>query len=110
VSHSESLANLLIHIGSNFTGYSECALISLKVLPDFDSTMRRFESSRPSQAFVRFPWLPKRREDRPEIRAFRVLVSVSVLLVQRSQGEIAESLRPCTGIFPFCGDCRQRPV
>jgi hypothetical protein len=26
---------------------------------DFDSTMRRFESSRPSQAFLRFPRLPE---------------------------------------------------
>ena len=47
--HSEWKANLLIHLGSDSTGYSECALISLEVLPDFDSTIRRFESSRPSQ-------------------------------------------------------------
>jgi hypothetical protein len=33
--------------------------------------MRRFESSRPSQAFVRFARLPRRRENRPEIPAFR---------------------------------------
>ena len=46
--HSESSANLLIHIGPNCMDYSECVLISLKVLPDFDSTTRRFESSRPS--------------------------------------------------------------
>jgi hypothetical protein len=47
--HSESPANLLIHIRSYSASYSECVLISLKVLSDFDSTMRRFESSRPSQ-------------------------------------------------------------
>src|ERR1700686_508416 len=47
--HSESSANPLIHLGPNSSDYSECGLISLKVLPDFDSTIRRFESSRPSQ-------------------------------------------------------------
>jgi hypothetical protein len=41
--YSECPANLLIHLGSNSLEYSESALISLKVLPDFDSTMRRFE-------------------------------------------------------------------
>ncbi len=46
---SESVANLLSDIELNFRYFSERALISLKVLPDFDSTIRRFESSRPSQ-------------------------------------------------------------
>ena len=35
--HSELSANLLIYIELNSTDFSECALISLKVLPDFDS-------------------------------------------------------------------------
>jgi hypothetical protein len=48
--HSESTPNLLGHLGSDSILFSERALISLKVQPDFDSTMRRFESSRPSQA------------------------------------------------------------
>src|SRR3981081_2931345 len=47
--HSESSANLLSDIDVNFCNFSECALISLKPLPDFDSTIRRFEPSRPSQ-------------------------------------------------------------
>jgi hypothetical protein len=51
--HSETRPNLLTGIGLNFANFSECALISLKVLPDFDSTMRRFESSRPSHIGVR---------------------------------------------------------
>jgi hypothetical protein len=41
----------------------------------FQSGMCKFESFQVSQAFVRFPWLPKPREDRPEIRAFRVSFS-----------------------------------
>ena len=48
--HSECVADLLIYIRANSTLFSECALISLKVLPDFDSSIRRFECSRPSQA------------------------------------------------------------
>jgi hypothetical protein len=40
----------LTGIGLNFADFSECALISLKAQPDFDSTMRRFESSRPELA------------------------------------------------------------
>ena len=52
--HSESSANLLMHIGPNCADYSECVLISLKVLPDFDSTIRRFESSRPSHGILKF--------------------------------------------------------
>jgi hypothetical protein len=47
--HSESRANLLIHLDADSAIFSECALILLKLLPDFDSTIRRFESSRPSQ-------------------------------------------------------------
>ena len=50
--HSESAANLLIPLGPNSALFSEYALISLKVLADFDSTMRRFESSRPSHPFL----------------------------------------------------------
>jgi hypothetical protein len=116
--HSESSANLLIHIGSNSAGYSEYALISLKVLPDFDSTMRRFESSRPSQAVVRSAWLPKRLENRPEIRAFRVFDSVSVPSVQRSQDGNRRKSPALCGNIPvlqrlsaetgFDHDCRPR--
>ena len=47
--YSELAANLLIDNGSNFAIFSECALISKEKWSDFDSVMRRFESSRPSQ-------------------------------------------------------------
>jgi hypothetical protein len=49
--HSETAANLLIYMNPNLVHYSEWPLILLRVPPDFDSPMRRFESSRPSQAF-----------------------------------------------------------
>jgi hypothetical protein len=48
----------LICLGANYPQNSEYALISLEILPDFDSTMRRFESSRPSQAVWRLEILP----------------------------------------------------
>jgi hypothetical protein len=44
--------NLLTDNGSNFAFFSECALILLAKWSDFDSAIRRFESSRPSQRFV----------------------------------------------------------
>jgi hypothetical protein len=47
--YSESAANLLVDNGSNFAIFSECALISKEKLSDFDSVVRRFEFSRPSQ-------------------------------------------------------------
>src|ERR1039457_1054309 len=47
--HSESTANLLMRNGANFDIFSECALILLANWSDFDSVMRRFDSSRPSQ-------------------------------------------------------------
>jgi hypothetical protein len=47
--YSESAADLLVDNGSNFAIFSECALISKEKLSDFDSVIRRFESSRPSQ-------------------------------------------------------------
>jgi hypothetical protein len=84
--HSESPANLLIHVRSYSASYSECALISLKVLPDFDSTIRRFESSRPSQAFRQLARHPGKREIGPEIPAFRGLVSVSRLPIPQFWG------------------------
>ncbi len=47
---SEIRANLLIDIASKFVGFSEFALKSLPDQLDFDSAIRRFESSRPSSA------------------------------------------------------------
>jgi transposase len=53
-----------------------------------------------SQALVRFPRLPRRPENRPEIRAFRVSDSVSALLVQRSQGGNRQKSPALSGNIP----------
>src|SRR6266404_2404720 len=46
--HSELAANLLIALRLNSMLFSEWTLKTLVKWPDFDSTIRRFESSRPS--------------------------------------------------------------
>ena len=48
-----------MHLGAKLASFSEYALISLKVPPDFDSTMRRFESSRPELAVKSLPNSPR---------------------------------------------------
>jgi hypothetical protein len=53
---------------------------------DFDSTIRRFESSRPSQAFQRSATIPKKREKGPKITAFRAFGFVSKLPIPRFWG------------------------
>jgi hypothetical protein len=45
---SEIAAKLLTNLGANFHAFSEQALILQGNPSDFDSAMRRFESSRPS--------------------------------------------------------------
>ena len=62
----------------------------------------QFDTCRPSQPFRRSARLPKKRENGPEIPAFRVFDFVSVgSRVADLEVEIAESLRPCPRIFPF---------
>ena len=73
--HSELPANLLIHLGANSAGYSECALITLKVLADFDSTIRRFDPSRPSQPVPMRERLAAEVAERPTIAGFCDLVN-----------------------------------
>jgi hypothetical protein len=53
---------------------------------DFDSTMRRFESSRPSQPFRRSATISKKREEGPKIGAFYARGLVSRLPIRRSSG------------------------
>jgi hypothetical protein len=105
VDHSESSAKLLIHLGLHFASFSEYTLISLRVLPDFDSTIRRFESSRPSQ--------PVRRSENPPLTVVEMPASGGLFRIgYRSpgsksghfRGENAESLRLHAEIFPFSGD------
>src|SRR6267143_4737288 len=54
---------------------------------DFDSTIRRFESSRPSQAVWHLSKLAEKRGNSPEIRAIRVFDTVSGLPICRTWGE-----------------------
>jgi len=53
---------------------------------DFDSTIRRFDPSRPSQPVLRLAGLPKRRENGPQIPAFRAFAFVSGLPLCRGRG------------------------
>jgi hypothetical protein len=56
IPHSEISANLLYPLRSNRRDFSECALMDNANQVDFDSAIRRFESSRPSQP-VRSLWV-----------------------------------------------------
>jgi hypothetical protein len=46
----------LVDNGSNFAIFSECALILKENWSDFDSAIRRFDSSRPSQFIYLIVW------------------------------------------------------
>jgi hypothetical protein len=94
-----------MHLGSDFAHFSEYALISLKVLPDFDSTIRRFESSRPSQAVMRPEKVSSTLAER---RANGGLLRFSGRSPNAQFGhfrrEMADDLRRIFEIFPFLGD------
>ncbi len=47
--YSDCVSNLLVYLGAESAVSSENPLKSLRIRADFDSTIRRFESSRPSQ-------------------------------------------------------------
>ena len=63
-----------------------------------------------SQPFPRSVRLPKRRENGAEIPAFAHSRATLDLRLVKFEGEIAERLRPCPRIFPFCGEYRRRLV
>ena len=108
--HSESSAKLLIHLGLHFASFSEYTLISLRVLPDFDSTIRRFESSRPSQAVRRLETLPSVTSEMPANGGLlRIGYRSPGSQIGRCRREIADSLRRIFEIFPFLGDRDRRP-
>src|SRR5262245_25328772 len=50
IAYSDAAFKLLIHLRAKNAILSECPLKLLGFPPDFDSTIRRFESSRPSQS------------------------------------------------------------
>ncbi|MDB5617861.1 hypothetical protein [Tardiphaga sp.] len=77
IPYSEWAANLLILLGVDFPSDSECALILLEVRADFDSPMRRFEPSRPSQAFRAFGQTAPLAEKGPHLAGFRTFGKVS---------------------------------
>jgi hypothetical protein len=63
-----------------------------------------------SQPFPRSARLPKTRENRPEIRAFRAFGCVSGLPVRPTCGGNRRKSPATSQIFPFCGDYRRRLV
>ena len=68
--HSESTANLLMRNGANFDIFSECALILLANWSDFDSAIRRFDSSRPSQPVRSLEIFPAKSLESPPLAGF----------------------------------------
>jgi hypothetical protein len=71
VIYSDRVSNLLMYLGAESAVSSENPLKSLRIRADFDSTMRRFESSRPSQdlanqirRFLNFPGFRSGGRDR----------------------------------------------
>jgi hypothetical protein len=89
---------------------SEHALISLKVFADFDSTMRRFESSRPSQAVTQLKIVASEIIEVPAERGLsQTLIPSLYSKFAQSPREIGDSLWLLIEIFPFLGDAGRRP-
>jgi hypothetical protein len=77
---------------------------------DFDSTMRRFESSRPSQPVRRLETLPSVTSEMPANGGLlRIGYRSPGSQIGRCGSEIADSLRRIFEIFPFLGDSDRRP-
>jgi hypothetical protein len=97
--HSESTANLLMRNGANFDIFSECALILLANWSDFDSAIRRFDSSRPSQP-VRSPEISPTMSPRsPPLAAFLPLAKSlrvpNLPFIRPAVPKISTHLRHC---------------
>jgi hypothetical protein len=76
---------------------------------DFDSTMRRFESSRPSQPVRRLEKMSLVLAERPANGGLLRISHQSLgSNFRHSQREIADSLGRTFEIFPFLGDCDRR--
>ncbi len=88
--YSEPAPSLLFHISCNLTRDSERALISLKVLLDFDSALREA--------------VPNSRRNARQQRAFLIQGTVSSLPISPAAGRNCQSLWPHAEIFPFSGD------
>jgi hypothetical protein len=88
----------------------ECQSILSKIVAAWvsqngGSTIRWFDPFRPSHPFRRLARPPKRRENGPEIPAFRIRFCLQTPNPGRP---IAKSLQPRPRKFPFCRDGRQR--
>ena len=96
-------AKLLKSLEGILSLFSKCALKSLNNQTDFDSAIRRFDPSRPSQPFRCSARLSKRREDGPEIRASRASNFVSGLPVCRYRGRHRRKSPALSGNIPVLG-------
>jgi hypothetical protein len=75
--HLETAANLLISLQGIFGVFSKCVLKSLDNQTDFDSAIRRFESSRPSQPVPSLWHMSGSQEYSPNSRGLARMSSVS---------------------------------
>jgi hypothetical protein len=107
----ETAAKLLKLLEGSFGLFSKCALKSFNIQTDFDSAIRRFDPSRPSQPFRRLVRLPKRRRNGPEMRAFRVSASVSGRPLCRVDGspDVVDNQVTCIRVMGGYGMVRFRP-
>jgi hypothetical protein len=94
---SSSLSN-----GRGRSSFYGCTDVRDRRAADFDSTIRRFDPSRPSQPNPAFDWSSQENQDRAGNTG--VFDFVSRLPFADFGTQIAESLQPCPRIFPFCGD------
>jgi hypothetical protein len=101
----------LINNEPNFSIFSECALNSKEKWSDFDSAIRRFESSRPSQPVRSLGFYPESRRKKPAQAALFARPPVSdVPAIEPEFAIFAERLWSVFEKFPLCEDEEQRLV
>jgi hypothetical protein len=91
-----------MHLGAKLASFSEYALISLKVLPDFGSTMRRFAVRRSERVSLVLAERPA--NGRPLLTRDQSLGSS----FRDSRSQKGDSLRLIFEKLPFLGDCGRR--
>ncbi len=103
-------AKLLKSLEGIFSLFSKCALKSLNNQADFDSAIRRFDPSCPSQAVRRsekVPLMPAEKLANGGL--LRICCQSPGSVSGHSQSEIADSLWQSIEKLPFSGDCGRRP-
>ena len=107
----------LLELLERVFGFSKCAFKVLNNQADFDSAIRRFDPSRPSQPVRLHARLPKKRENGPEIPAlyFRFgLRAPDSLNPRRKTLKVSGLVRECSRFSKTDGedlvrhDCRRR--